>query len=290
MVLLIAAVMGGLIAREVLLFWAASQLRSSLSTLRKMHFQQTYFNDCRQKGTLYIEGEEFALLQLRFLSSRKYQVEVLCSQFSLDPVVVDTQELPPLVRKTPGSAGIVFGEAPSAVQLELFGRTTRVGVENLQSRWFSNDESLGLDPVSSCQGYGFSCCDVLAQQGVGNVLPQAADCPKSCFARCSSRPLLLSFTTQPFADPKTRTVQIIAGQSVSFNYVSEPGEASSVQVSLDYGDGQIETFTTPFGMASHTYRCQASQCQYTARIIIQDDRGVTSAQTTVSELSIVATQ
>lgn len=289
MFLSILAGISFLVGREIFLVLGVTQIRTSLSLLRQIDKNpKAYGQQCRQKGVT-VDSDVLSSLQLRFISSNEYVVEVVCSQFSMDPIVIETKKLPQFVKKLPGNTGIVWGESASGIGLEVFGRKRAIVVEKQEIFYSPVDDRLsyGVGPSSSCQAYGFQCCQLETQLGLGDQYNGVNDCPLTCFSSCQSRPLVLSFTSDPFIDLETRVTTIGSGDSVTFSYVVNPFVADNIAtVELDTGDGQTFQSTQLTGTFDHTYECQNMPCRYPARIKVVNSAGVESADLSVNNILI----
>jgi hypothetical protein len=277
-----------LIGREILLLWGTSSVRSSLTELQSISRNATeYVRLCRQKGTPE-DQVAIARLQLRFLSDTEYVSEVLCNQFLLDPIVIRSQKLPLLVNKVAGSSGILWGTDRSGIALEVLGRKRSVIVDNKQIIGAPGNAALGFSPESSCQGYGYQCCQAETTSGVGSSYAQVNDCPKSCFSACVPRPVILSFTTDPFADAQTRTVSITSGENVTFSYVASYDADKKVTptIRIDYGDGQTDQKANLSGIFEHQYSCTQRTCSFQAHISAVLPKGTLSADTQLTKITI----
>lgn len=273
-----------LVAREVLLFMGVSKIKSSLSTLRRASISKSYFKKCRELGAFFDSGDE-TVLQLRFISPQEYLSEILCSHASINPIVIGREKLPMFVTKADLDSGIVWGNGRSAVTLEIFGRHRAVGVEEQAITTFSSSAG-SYGPVTSCQGYGYQCCQPESEQGVGKVLATAVDCPRACYQTCERRPVVLSFNTQPVMKRDKREVNISSGESVDFSYVVDGGFAKQVNVKLNYGDGQLDTFATDKKVVSHTYHCTQVACVYEVSLSVEDDKHIQAADLPVMHLRV----
>lgn len=301
----IVLAIGFLIAREGLLFWGVSTVRSSITVMRQLAVNAgQYGTECRKLG---VSDDEQAIsaIQLRFTSDTEYVVEVVCGQFRLNPLVIETKQLPFMVKKLPGASGIVWGEARSGVRLGVWGRTRSIITENREVAFTSNpDEFLGAGPISSCQGYGYLCCAEESSIGDGDLFSGATDCPKTCFPGCLPRPVVLSLTTDPFYQPETRTLDVSAGEMVTFGYVvtmpplrGKPEEAQSElavsptqSVVIEYGDGSSDLAVEEAGSFTHAYQCVGARCVYQLSLKVTDINGVSAAVTPVSQLKVVVTK
>jgi hypothetical protein len=277
--------------REVLLFMASNQVQTSVFTLRQISRNPiSYVQQCKEKGSIGNE-KMISQVRLRFLNDHDYQTEVVCDQFPFDPIVIKKETLPWLTQKLPGSAGIVYGNDHSGVGLTIWGRKRDVVVENQEvSQQSTGTSTYGLSPVSSCGGYGFMCCQPDTQSGVGDVYIQVNDCPKTCYASCKARPVVLSFGTDPFAEGSPRMLTVKNGEAVNFNYVVAAASTPRVLVNLTFGDGQNQEIQSLTGEATHTYNCPTGSCRYTASLTVRDANGGVAAQTPLTQIQVVVTQ
>jgi hypothetical protein len=306
---LVVAVVG-LIAREALLIWATSKVSSSLSELHALSKNSGDYNrQCRLKGspstTKAVTG-----LQLRFTSPTEYVTEVICEQFPLDPIQIRSEKLPFFVHKNAGSSGIIWGKDLSGVEIEIVGRRKVVQVNNEDIEVVAAPAGaanpIGVSPQSTCDGYGYMCCQSDIQQGTGGTNNQVTDCPKSCFAACVARPVVLSFSSDPFPDPVSHVAQLQSGESMTFSYVVSAGDQSlnvgqtqtnqelsqsqkqpALQVVIEYGDGQRDTASKITGQFTHVYSCSSNNCNFFPHLSAKDGQGVASADTPLTSLSIV---
>ena len=317
-------VMALLIVREILLAVGVNQVTASVKELKQIESKGQYVNECLSKGSVPVEGEDILALQLRFTSDTEYVTEVVCRQFTFDPITINTVSLSPLVKKLPGDSGIIWGDYQSGIHLSALGRQGYVYVED---REILNGyrEVLGLnfetEPVASCSGYGFTCCQEGFEQGVGDQLVGATDCPKSCFSSCQERPVVLSFNSHPFFDTKTRIVQIKSNQTVTFSYVVSDTQVDSFSVKdveksdpfsytiltlaeslfekkadtaipeealvvVDFGDGKQEVLSELQGSVSHAYTCDKASCQYKVFARARNSLGVESADNLINSIVV----
>jgi hypothetical protein len=283
-------VVGGvsfLLARETLMFIGIGKVKSSLSTLRSASVQKNYFAKCREKGTVFIDGDDPAVMQLRFTSTNEYVLEILCSQFSIDPILIEKEQLPMFVKKAAGNSGIIWGDIRSGIVLEIFNRQKSIGVEGRAVTTFSADSELGIGPITSCAGYGFSCCRYESEQGFGEQFNNSVDCPKTCFSSCVSRPIVLAFNTQPFLDLEKRFVTISAGESVTFSFVVDAGLDNSVKVKLDYGDGKTDAFYVDKQTTTHAYQCSKQECSYQVKLVVEDEAGISAVDLPIMNMVVL---
>lgn len=289
--------------REYILYRGVENFKKSVLVLQRNNPTSI----CAEKSTdLLGVGPESAshVVQVRFTSDTEYVSEVLCSGFSFDPYVIETRALDSFVTKDSGSAGILLSAERSGVTLTAFkdledeinqvfktnwtfiGKSRTVVLENNDFVLAQPNEDLGVTPVSSCEGFGFQCCDVDAEQGVGDPLKGVTSCEQSCYSSCVRRPLVLSLNSNPFFDVTTRVVSVRAGESVDFGYVIDPGVSKNLQVIVDFGDGSTEESTEATATVSHVYSCPSGSCEYIVSVRASDAMGIQSTMTAVSQLKV----
>lgn len=292
--LIIAIVVGGggLLAREGLMILGSSTVRSSLTILHQLSRDNLQFaRQCREKGGNNSDVPTIGALQLRFIDNRNYVIEVICNQFQSDPIVIKNYTLPLFVTKSPGSAGIIWGNDRSAIQIEAFGRKEVLGVENEELKTYTaGSVDLGITPISTCAGYGFQCCQQETTAGQGQPFSGVNDCPKSCFNSCQPRPIFLSLNTDPFMDEITRVTTAAVGEPVTFIFVASYDAKVPVTSTIDFGDGQQQTFTALNGKASHQYACATGTCTYQVKLSAKASNGIEAAQTPIMSLKVRITQ
>lgn len=286
--ILIIGGVGFLIAREVLLTMAASSFTSSVTTLRRTAMNTgPYVQECRARGITDDSVSAIETIQLRFTSPREYVIEVICSQFTLDPIEVASFELPPLVTKTLGSSGLVWGQEFGGVGLEIWGRSRGIFVED--GKIIRDEAELAhqiMGPKTSCAGHGYECCYEETSLGQGEILDQVTDCPRSCYESCVRRPLVVSFRSLPLMDAGSRTIEVRAGQPVELAYVVDPVGSQELMVEIDYGDGEVEQFLTYEGSSTHFYNCAQETCQYSAMIKAVIEGEIDSHPTPLSFITV----
>jgi hypothetical protein len=237
-----------------------------------------------QKGS----SAEFGLVesyQIRFTNDTEYVVELVCRGFRLDPINVSEGKLPPFVKKVPGTGGLIWGQQPSGVVLEVFGRQQTVLVDNEQLNYsYEPNIYTGVTPITTCQGFGYSCCSPETTEGQGESYQGVSDCPRTCYAQCKSRPVVLSFTAEPYMDAERRTVQAAKNEPVTFNYVLS-GQAP-LTGTIVFGDGQSAPLTAQTGTVSHAYTCAAASCQFTAQLQVLDKVQTPAAATPLTKMQI----
>lgn len=282
---------GFLITREVLLLIGENQVKTSLSQLRYISKNSTdYARQCRQKG---VEPGQptIAAYQLRFLSDTEYVTEVICNQFQHDPILVEQKTLPTPVKKLPLSSGIIWGDNLSGIGIDVWGRKRAILVENQAIFYESvtDKTNYGLSPTSTCVSFGFSCCITDLAQGQGSQYTGVTDCPQTCYSSCRLRPVVLSFATDPYIDPQTKTTTVTPGQGVAFSYVIDDQKTLGNTVQIDYGDGAQDQSSDLSGNFEHTYTCQDS-CTFTAYLRVTTADGLSAADTQVNQIQIKVTR
>lgn len=301
--LLVLLGVGFYFTREYFLYRGTENFKKQVLILRRANAAQL----CQSKSVDLLgvggDGSE-PTKQIRFLSDTEYILEVICPSYSFDPITVSENELDRFVQKVPGSAGLLLNRNRTGVELIAFS-----SLEEQMKEWFGRDipfvsktrpvvledndfivlqpgETLGASPLGSCEGYGYQCCEIESEIGQGEQINGLQGCEINCYTSCRKRPLVLSFTSNPFFDVSDRSVQIRSGESVDFGYLLDPGAIDDVTITLDYGDGESETLTETNGQVAHTYTCLADACQYQARLSVVDAEGVESADTSVTKILI----
>ncbi|MDA1079415.1 MAG: hypothetical protein O2840_01850 [bacterium] len=280
-------------SREALLWWASRSLASSVQELARAETKGTFAQQCQRSIGTDVFGKIDPKYQLRFLNHTEYALEVVCD-VAAEPTLITRKNLPVLVSKVPGSSGLLPEEPLSGVRLTAFATELALIREYIGSvpEFFVRERSvvlsdgvvladgdaaeLGVGPNTSCEGYGYICCDAQTQMGAGESISGIESCPATCFSSCITRPVLLSFTTAPFLNPQTRSVTIAPGGTVSFHYVADAGKSSNLQVMISFGDGKTEQLQGSTGSVEHVYSCPAGNCQYKAQIELKDAWGVSS--------------
>lgn len=303
---LVLAGVGFYFTREYFLYRGVENFKKQVLVLKKTNAAVCNSKSPDLLGVVNPDGQP--KFQIRFTSDTEYLLEVICPGYELQPVVVGQGMLDTYVSKVPGSSGIIIGEARTGVELVAFKN-----IQDTINKWFSTNltfieksnrvvlensdfivtqphDDLGAGPITSCQGYGYQCCQAETQIGVGNKIDGLQGCETTCYSACASRPFVLSFTSNPFFDVKDRTVQIANGESIDFSYVIDQGASSSIQALLDYGDGSSDQSLEKNATLSHSYKCTSGTCQYNAIIKVTDSAGVESAQTPASVIHVTVTQ
>lgn len=285
--LLIAA---GLIARESILFYSIQQLQASINKMDTISRRlEDYDLDCRGIGGPGTQAEH---VHLRFLDSRRYALEVSCLYFPDQPIEIQSFSFLPYARKMPGKSGIIWNPATQAsLTVEVFDRRTTVllNEEIIKIKQGVHNVEGGNMPVTSCTGYGYACCDEVTSVGEGESIfgTQVSDCQQSCYEVCSARPTVLQLTSDPSADLSTNTVTVSSGSEITFYYTIDPANNLPVDRVIDFGDGAVAPLDSDQSTTSHVYSCPQSECRYTVSIRVTDSKGVQSAQTQISMMSVI---
>lgn len=308
-IILLVLVGGGLflVIREGLLWMATSRVKQSLNQVRDIDQRQSYATECASKGSDRDEKGRVHATQLRFTDANSYVVEVICNQMEYAPIEVVTGDLPPFALRRVGKSGVRWGQE-LGINFSVLGRVGSVMVVDEQiitsSKFASVDGVAG--PPSECSAYSYSCCDINMQLGQGGFASEALDCPQGCFESCEDRPIILSFSTQPFYNKIDRTLNISKNQAVVFSFVVSPSLDSSfidyldsddpvekfissvesvfaknpedeqVIVYLDLGDGKKESFSGLRGQVEHQYNCVGVSCTYEAKLMVVKQGGIES--------------
>lgn len=300
----LVAVVAFFVGREALLWWSVYTFTASIKTLQ-LASQGTYDAQCQQRLGASAMG---ATLQLRFLSSKKYVIEAACDQFATAPILIQKGQLGPFVTKRPGSSGIILSADTHFVELLAFGqeaiaaqkylpvpssmieRSTLVGLENMRvvNKSPKPGERTQSGPITSCEGYGYFCCVESSEKGAGEQITGLQECKNSCFSQCVKRPVILSLTTNPVLDLRTRQVMISSGGGIEFSYVSDGDTADNIQAIMDFGDGtQPGAINGKDGSLTHLYTCANRPCTYNAKLKLIDKWNIESFASPVSTVTVV---
>jgi len=289
--------LGFLITREVMLAMTTSKVKQSLKQVRDIQHTQSYATECASKGSDRDEKGIVHVTQLRFTDSNSYVVEVVCNQREHSPIEVITEDLPPFVMVQTGKSGVRWGQE-LGMNFTVLKRTGSVTVLDDEIVTSSKPAVFSgvAGPPSECVSYGYSCCDTSMQLGQGLQEFEALDCPQDCNEFCVDRPIILSFSTQPYYNKIDRILEVSKNQAVVFSFVVSPSletsftgyldsddpverfiasvetifsneiEEESIEVELDFGDGKKEQFVGMRGQVEHQYQCLAASCEYHAKL------------------------
>lgn len=305
--------------REALLIWGSSMIKSDYNSLLK----GGHGDLCARQ---FSYGQDY-WTQIRFTSTKEYNLEVVCVDFIASPIIISSKKLPPLLYKKSFSSGFTIGdqEVPSLIELSVLGRKLFVYTDGQEIHSnFLSEPDLDYDqgPLSSCQSHDYQCCSLDLQSGLGEQTASVTDCPKSCYQSCLLRPAVLSFNSRPALDENTRTVEINAGEAITFSYVlgngksdvfkgqlstteNEPllekvqtifsqqfldennnGITFPIEVSVDLGDGEFYQSANSQDTFDHIYTCKTKSCYFQVKISVKDANGVLSVDNELANMVI----
>ena len=327
--LVVLGLVGGLISREILLSVALNQLKSDLKFLtQSASASGDFFKDCLEYSGSFAEEGALVTSQIRFISDSEYVLENVCRASESIRKVIKNKTLPPLVRRAVGGSGLAQGVDSHGLELTIFGRSGVVyEYENVLFSTTSklDDQNIVLNdgPATVCSGYGYVCCNESFQSGKDFYQPKALDCPRSCYASCSEKPVVLTFNSEPAVDDG-RIVALNSGDFIEFIYTISDikgdvfaqdslfGKESATlswsdkllkmldkyanpnteqkdeidNVVIVYGDGTSEKLLDLHGRTQHTYTCDRSVCVYNVTIQATTKQGVTSSLDGVSMIQV----
>ena len=317
----------GLMVREILLYTAVNQVRSAARELRSLESGADFSKTCLEYAGLPADGQSLTQVQLRFTSDKDYVIETTCQGSEAIRETFREGTLPPLVTKVPGYSGLASGGVAHGVLLGILGRTAVVYESDNFIRSalsYSQDVQLVTDgPTTTCEGYGYQCCNQEYQLGQGEQTTEAWDCPLSCHSQCAERPVVLSFNSDPAVAGEARVVSVTAGEVIEFFYTlndiqgdafaraayaadeavelkwderllriisqwsgsSEPQDVME-RIVINFGDGNSQQVSDLQGSVSHSYSCSRSLCVYNATVQGVTAAGLTSALDDVSKLQV----
>lgn len=259
-----------------------------------------FVGECLKNDIETLDGESLVDYQIRFINDRDFLVEAVCPGFEFDPMEITNMTLPPLVSKQINDSGLSWqdldGTSLTVTVLADWQRwfdkhiswhlplqvNKKIALVNKQLIYPGAAEVFNAGPVTSCSGYGYQCCDLTSQVGMGGSPAVVTDCRESCFAQCGSRPVLLSFNSEPYMDTTQRILQINRGEEVTFNWVGD----NLARSQLDFGDGKAQDFSADEITASHSYSCERAKCSYTVVLTLFDDQGNTSINSSISKVQV----
>lgn len=307
--MLVVGITGFFLTREYFLYQGVENFKKSVLVLQRTQKEAASLCQAKIPDLLNVNtADQTSKLQIRFTSSKDYVLEVLCPTFQFAPVVVQEKSLDMFVTKTPGASGIVLGPDRTGVELVVFERLQKEVNELLGTNFpyiskskpvvlegnnfiqITPAEDLGSGPIASCEGFGYQCCQPETHIGVGDKLDGLPACETTCYSQCVKRPIVLTFTSNPFFDVKTKTTTVSPGETVDFSYLVDPGDSDTIQVELNYGDGETQMMVEKNAMGSHVYNCELAECTYVAKIRATDQWGIDSADTSVSRITIKVEQ
>lgn len=299
-------VAGFFILRELMLLWGTSKIKSSLREMSLSQNRGSFATQCYELGAKAPAGESLVTYQLRFISSTEYIVEAVCEGLEFDPILIAQKTLPQFVTKVPGTSGFTLSSEQTAIELEVFrkeiddiSQKTGFDLSFLDRKKLlvsqsgvlikSSDTTIlsANGPITACDGYGYECCDEISHFGVGDKITGLADCKDSCYSSCASRPVVLSFNTSPVMDRANRSVSVRSGNTVEFTFVADSGDSKSMSGVISFGDGDKAQISGLAGQESHTYSCALTRCEYTAKIVLEDNWGIKSADLMTNKVKVI---
>lgn len=303
--LLVVVVGGFFVAREALLSWGVKSFKASLVELDRAA-RTDYSTQCAQLEDGTVRGIPVpATVQLRFISNTAYVIEAACDQFLSKTIPISRGELGPYMTKISGTSGVIADAPVSMVELAVFEelnaevkkilniqtnyllRTKIIGMENGMPSTLPAGSALGQGPVTTCAGYGYQCCRPEEAVGVGEKITGVPDCAQNCFANCVSRPVVLSFNTNPLFDIQNRTLSVSSGATVEFRYIGTASDPNALTAVIDFGDGQkSQPLAGESGSELHKYVCATGNCTYTAELKLRDTWGTESYASDVTKVTV----
>ena len=219
-----------IVGREAILLFGVGAIKSDYKALLSPNYSRL----CTEQ---FSYSQDY-FTQIRFTSSKEYNLEVVCADFIASPILIASKKLPPLLSKESFSSGFIIDERklPFSMELHALGRHIYLYVEDqvIHSSYLGvPDLDYNQGPTSSCQAHNYRCCDSDAQSGLGEQIITVNDCPKSCYESCPLRPVFLSFNSQPVADESTRLVELSADKTIDFSYVLGNGKGDVFSGQLD---------------------------------------------------------
>ncbi len=250
----IFSLIGFFLGREVLLVYGSSMLKSDYNNL----FRKNYAEQCVRQ----FDYSQDYWTQIRFISNKEYNLEVVCADFVAAPIVLASKKLPPLLfKKTSGSGFLIDQrELPFFIELSALGRELFVYTDNQEMHsnyFFKPDLDYEAGPLSSCQAHNYRCCSLEVESGLGEQITAVNDCPKSCFTSCLLRPVVLSFNGRPALDDETRTIEVGSGEAVTLSYV--------------LGNGKTDVFTGQLNKEQKQSFLEKLQTIFSKNLINQSD-------------------
>lgn len=328
-ILFLTALVGSLISREILLSAALSQLKGDMKFLAQSSTGGEFFKQCLEySGGSFVDEGSMVRNQIRFISDSDYVLESVCKASESVRKVIKNKTLPPLVRRAAGQSGLVQGQSGHGVEVGIFGRAGVVYEEEnvlfvASSKINELNVILNEGPATVCSGYGYVCCGDDYQAGQDFYQPNALDCPKSCYASCVEKPVVLTFNSEPTGDD-SKVVSLQSGDFIEFiytisdvkgdvfarenlfeteadqlrwdekilnilnKYTQQETTADEVaEIIISFGDGTSEKLLDLHGRTGHTYTCERKAiCVYNVTIQATTKFGVTSSLDGVAKIQV----
>lgn len=218
------------LGREMILFFGAGVIKNSYNSLLKRNFSRL----CVEQ---FSYGQDY-FTQIRFTSNKEYHLEVVCSDFTASPILIESKKLLPLLFKKSFGSGFVIDDRqlPSFIELGVLGRNIYIYAEDqiIHANYLGfPDLDYDQGPESSCQAHNYQCCSTDLQSGLGQQITEVNDCPKSCYESCLLRPIFLSFNSRPAFEEFNRLVELRAGEALTLSYVLGNGKGDVFSGQLD---------------------------------------------------------
>lgn len=323
--LLVVGISAFFIVREVVLSMAVSQIRSQVRFLKSAQVDPAFTQSCLEYGGSPRSNAPLIRAQLRFTTSSEYVVEVICVGAPTMRHVLREGALPSFAQKMIGQSGVIEGGTDQGVTIEVFGRFGWVFerdsiVQGTTQQQPGDTASFTNGPTTVCAGYGYTCCGEISQVGQGEHQVAALDCPRTCFASCAERPVVLSFQSQEPPLSEGRILSLRSGQTVRFVYtlsdvsyeegrllaqldstgsvsafflpliqtLTKPQRPSDAlrNTSIIFGDGSTTEVSGLQGAVDHTYTCTRPLCVYNATLQAVTQNGITSSLTDGSRIQV----
>lgn len=282
-----AVLVVALLAREIALVAARQSLEQRLQYIKTVALNpREHRYNC--PNTLPTQTIEAA--QLRFVNDTDYFVELVCRGQEFEPVRISEHSLPYMAKKKTGSSGIyapVSDElAPGKFSIEVYGRTADVV---FGKKIPDADRTLASQPKTTCEGFGFTCCDSLTETMKGvSAGDRSTDCPSACAEQCVKLPTVLSFSAVGDFVTTTRVLTITKNTpTVEFGFRVQEGGVPLEVIVLDLGDGTVQSIAPTEKSFMHTYACRTGSCTFDARIFVRAEDGSVSPQTHASSMKVL---
>lgn len=320
--ILVLALIVGFVGREVVLSVTVNKVRAAVRTLRTAEIPPAFVQSCLEYGGPPVGAEPLVRNQLRFTSKRDYVLESVCHNTPSLREVFEEGQLLPFIERGVGQSGLTDSQSGHGLTFSVLGRTgvvyqEEVGVHG--SLRYAGEPALELTagPGTVCSGYGFTCCSEVSQVGQGEQRTEALDCPRTCYASCTARPVVLHFSAEAAFFVDARVVQTQSGQPVRFSYAisdldSDPwGDAFASSstlierlekalsalrptqesdtlksITIAFGDGEVAEVSDLQGVVEHTYTCTRALCVYNATLQATTTLGTTSRLTDNGRLQV----
>jgi len=142
---------------------------------------------------------------------------------------------------------------------------------------------------TSCEGWGYQCCDSGTMAGSGEQELRVLDCRDNCYPACLMRPALVYFNSDPLMEPKARTIKVASARAtITFGFEVMDEDSSIAAVTLDFGDGDQYTAKNINEVVKHEYICgEGGGCNFTAKLEATDSDALTLNQERLQTIQVV---